>query len=173
MAKRISLREFQQDLSTRLAGTRNSQAKPGLLAILAGTEGWLVDLTDSGEILSVPPVAPVPLTCEWFRGLTNVRGNLFSVVDFPAFLGLPPVVSGGQSRLLLVGAGHGVNTALLVNRAIGLRNPDDFDPDPRFRDARPWVGGGLRDNQDRLWKRLSVRHLLTDARFLDASIPRQ
>jgi len=169
MAKRISLREFQQDLATRLAGTRNTEAKPALLAVLAGAEGWLLDLSDSGEILSVPPIAPVPLSREWFRGLTNVRGNLFSVVDFPAFLGLTPVVPSGESRLLLVGAKHGVNTALLVSRAIGLRNPDDFETDRRFKDDRPWVSGGLRDSQDRLWKRLAVRSLLADPRFLDAA----
>ncbi|WP_374511930.1 chemotaxis protein CheW [Niveibacterium sp.] len=169
MAKRISLREFQQDLSNRLAGTKNAPAKPALLAVLAGGEGWLVDLADTGEILAVPPIAPVPLTQDWFRGLANVRGNLFSVVDFPAFLGLSQVVTGSESRLLLVGARLGVNTALLVSRAIGLRNPDDFDVDPRFHDPRPWVAGGLRDSQDRLWKRLSVRQLLAEQRFLDAS----
>ncbi|MCX9155801.1 chemotaxis protein CheW [Niveibacterium sp. 24ML] len=169
MAKRISLREFQQDLSNRLAGTKNSTAKPALLAVLAGGEGWLVDLTDTGEILAVPPIAPVPLTHEWFRGLANVRGNLFSVVDFPAFIGLAPVVSSSESRLLLIGSRLGINTALLVSRAIGLRNPDDFEVDPRFQDPRPWVASGLRDSQDRLWKRLSVRHLLGDSRFLDAA----
>jgi len=168
MAKRISLREFQQDLSSRLAGTKNSNAKPALLAVLAGPEGWLLDLADSGEIMALPSVAPVPLAREWFRGLANVRGNLFSVVDFPSFLGLAPVVAGSEARLLLVGAKHGVNTALLVSRAIGLRNPDDFETDRRFRDDRPWVVGGLRDSQDRLWKRLSARALLADPRFLDA-----
>lgn len=169
MAKRISLREFQQDLTSRLARTKDSDAKPALLAVLAGTEGWLLDLADSGEILAVPPVAAVPLGRDWFRGLTNVRGNLFSVVDFPSFLGLAPVVIGSESRILLVGAKHGVNTALLVSRAIGLRNPDDFELDARFHDDRPWVSGGLRDSQDRLWKRLSVRQLLADPRFLDAA----
>lgn len=171
MAKRISLREFQQDLATRLAGTRDAPAKPALLAVLAGSEGWLVDLAESGEILAVPPIAPVPLAREWFRGLTNVRGNLYSVVDFPAYLGLASVVPGSEARLLLVGAKQGVNTALLVSRAAGLRNPDDFEVDRRFRDDRPWVAGGLRDRQDRLWKKLSARHLLADPRFLDAARP--
>ena len=44
-----------------------------------------------------------------------------------------------------------------------------FENDRRFRDDRPWVVGGLRDSQDRLWKRLSARALLADPRFLDAS----
>ena len=169
MAKRISLREFQQDLSTRLAATHKTEARLGWLAIQAGSEGWLIDLAESGEILSPPPLAAVPLCREWFRGLTNVRGNLFSVVDFPAFLGQAPVAASSEARLLLIGARHSINTALLVSRAIGLRNPDDFETDRRFRDDRPWVLGALRDSQDRLWKRLSARHLLVDPRFLDAA----
>lgn len=169
MAKRISLREFQQDLSARLAATRTSNAKSALLAVQVGPEGWLIDLAESGEILSPPPVAPVPLAREWFRGLTNVRGKLYSVVDFPAFLGLASVSSGSEARLLLIGAKHSINTALLVSRAIGLRNPDDFESDRRFRDDRPWVAAGLRDSQDRLWRHLSARHLLADPRFLDAA----
>lgn len=169
MAKRISLREFQQDLSTRLSATHRSEARLAWLAIQAGNENWLIDLADSGEILSPPPIATVPLSRDWFRGLTNVRGNLFSVVDFPAFLGQTPVTMSSEARLLLVGAKHGINTALLVSRAIGLRNPDDFEPDRRFHDERPWILGALRDSQDRQWRRLSARHLLADPRFLDAA----
>ncbi|MCL2657028.1 MAG: chemotaxis protein CheW [Betaproteobacteria bacterium] len=169
MAKKISLREFQKDLAERLAGMKDKQVNRAWLAVLAGPEGWLLELEESGEILSVPPIAPVPLSRRWFCGLTNVRGNLFSVVDFPQFLGLGPVVNGSESRLLLIGARHSINTALLVSRAIGLRSPDDFEVDRRFKDDRPWVGGGVRDSQDRLWKRLSVRNLLADPRFLDAA----
>ncbi len=169
MANRINLREFQQDLANRIAQTRESEGAPVLLAVVAGADGWLLDLSDSGEILSVPTIAPVPLARDWFRGLTNIRGDLFSVVDFAAFLGLAPVVTGSAARLLLVGVRHGVNTALLVSRALGLRNPEDFVSDRRFKDDRPWVTEGLRDSQGRLWKRLAVRNLLADPRFLDAA----
>ena len=62
-----------------------------------------VDLSDAGEVIPVPPITPVPLTRPWFKGATNIRGNLFSVVDFPAFLGGAAVALTEQSRLLLVG----------------------------------------------------------------------
>ena len=44
----------------------------------------------------MPATVPVPLTHSWFRGVANVRGNLYSVVDFSAFQGGEPI-----------GAGHG------------------------------------------------------------------
>jgi twitching motility protein PilI len=171
MAKRISLREFQQDLTRRLAEVGTSGKRSGLLAVTAGTDNWLVDLSDAGEIIAAPSIAEVPLTRNWFRGLANVRGNLFSVVDLAAYYsGEAPGPITSHSRMILVGVKHGMNTALLVSRALGLRNPDDFEADENFSDPRPWVSGALRDNQNRRWKRLVVRNLLADPRFLDAAM---
>lgn len=170
MAKRISLREFQQDLTKRLAEMSGANRRSALLAVTAGSENWLVDLSDAGEIIAAPALTEVPLTRAWFRGLANVRGNLFSVVDLAAFCGetLPPLTN--DSRMMLIGAKHGMHTALLVSRALGLRNPDDFEVDETFTDPRPWIGAAVRDHQNRLWKHLVVRPLLADSRFLDAAV---
>lgn len=170
MAKRISLREFQQDLTKRLADMSGANRRSALLAITAGNENWLVDLSDAGEIIAAPALTEVPLTRTWFRGLANVRGNLFSVVDLAAFCGepLPPLTN--DSRMMLIGAKHGLHTALLVSRALGLRNPDDFETDESFTDSRPWIGSAVRDHQNRLWKRLVIRPLLADPQFLDAGV---
>jgi CheY-like chemotaxis protein len=108
-------------------------------------------------------------TRTWFRGLANVRGNLYSVVDLASFCGESLSPMSNESRMMLIGTRHGLNTALLVTRALGLRNPDDFEVDESFTDTRPWVGHALRDHQNRLWKRLIVRPLLVDPRFMDAS----
>ena len=76
----------------------------------------------------------------------------------------------GDFLVLTHGASGNMNTALLVSRALGLRNPEDFDADDSIVDARPWVGGAVRDSQDRLWRKLTVRPLLADAHFLDATL---
>lgn len=169
MAKRLSLREFQEDLVRRFAEARSADRR-ALLGVRAGRENWLLDLTDSGEILPVPPLAPVPLTCDWFRGLANVRGTLFSVVDLSAFHQGSPVAPAGPARLLLIGLRHGVNCAVLVSRAAGLRSPDEFQPDDEPADERPWVQARLRDARDHLWLKLDVPRLLADRRFLQAGI---
>jgi len=170
MAKRLSLREFQEDLVRRFAEARTSDHR-ALLGVRAGRENWLINLTDTGEILPVPPLAPVPLTCDWFRGLANVRGTLFSVVDFSAFHQGSLIAPGGPTRLLLVGMRHGVNCALLVSRATGLRSPDDFQPeDGGGADERPWVQQRLRDARDHLWLMLDVPKLLAHRGFLQAGL---
>ena len=119
MAKRISLHEFQAGLARRLAGAQDNRAS-ALLAVQAGKRNWLVDLTEAGEILAVPPLAPVPLAQSWFRGLASVRGNLFGVVDFAAFHDDLPIAPVGHARLLQDAYGNAwtrLKVADLLNHA--------------------------------------------------------
>lgn len=169
MAKRISLHEFQAGLARRLAEAKDTRAS-ALLGIQAGSRNWLVDLSEAGEILSVPPLAPVPLAQNWFRGLANVRGNLFGVVDFAAFHGEAPIAPAGASRLLLVGVRHNLNCALLISRALGLRSVEDFEPVGQGADEdSPWIGDRVQDPHGTLWTRLKVADLLKHSSFLDAA----
>ena len=170
MSKRISLREFQERISQRLVEAHASDRR-GLLGVEAGKESWLLSLPEAGEILAPPALSNVPLTHDWFRGLVNVRGVLYSVVDLSLFHGGPPIaVPGVSPRLLLVGARLGVHSAILVSKVLGLRNEEDFEPDKTTEDHRPWVGSRLRDASDRLWLRLDVQRLLANSVFLDAGV---
>ncbi len=169
MAKRISLHEFQAGLARRLADARDTRAS-ALLAVQVGQRNWLIDLTEAGEILAVPPLATVPLAEPWFRGLASVRGNLFGVVDFAAFHGDAPIPPVGHARLLLIGVRHELNCAILVSRALGLRSIEDFEVASSATDPeRPWVGDVLHDSLGTPWTRLKVAELLNHPRFLDAA----
>ena len=169
MAKRISLHEFQAGLARRLADARDTRAS-ALLAVQVGQRNWLIDLTEAGEILAVPPLATVPLAEPWFRGLASVRGNLFGVVDFAFFHGDAPILPVGHARLLLIGVRHELNCAILVSRALGLRSIDDFEVASSATDPeRPWVGDVLHDSLGTPWTRLKVAELLNHPRFLDAA----
>lgn len=167
MAKRISLREFQQSLVERLTSARRGDAPRALLGVMAGREYWLLDLADSGEVVPLPPLTSVPLTQPWFNGIANIRGNLYSVVDFSAFQGGQPTATGSDSRLLLVGSRYGINSALLIGRTLGLRNPDELDAHLAVADPRPWVGAQYVDAQGRVWKKLQLRNLLAQPQFLN------
>ncbi len=167
MARRMSLREFQENLARRLAEAHTGERR-GLLGIQAGNENWLVKLSEAGEILFPPPLASVPLTRAWYRGLANVRGTLYGVIDFSSLHEGAPIAPAGHARLLLVGAKHGVHSALLVSRVLGLRSEEDFETDHGTPDARPWVGQRLRDMQDRPWLKLDIPQLLANNAFLDA-----
>lgn len=170
MAKKTSLRDFQAYLADRLTTAAQGKGGASWLGIQAGDEAWLVDLSDSGEIVQAPTVAGVPLTRPWFAGIANIRGNLFAVTDFSVFRGGVPTPHNANARLLLVGVKHGSNAALLVSRMLGLKNPEDFTaemPDPV---APEWAAMRYADHQGKIWHKLSVRDLLADQDFMNIGV---
>jgi len=169
MAKKGSLREFQAHLARRLAGV-SEQSAAGLLGVQSGADYWLLKLSDSGEIVPLTPLTGVPLTRSWFAGIANIRGNLYSVVDFAAFQGQELHPHNSSSRLLLIGTRYGSNAALLVTRLLGLRNIDDLTPAPADPAAAPWASAAYTDNEGRRWKMLDVRLLLDDERFMEIGV---
>ncbi len=170
MAKRISLREFQQGLVERLNTAQRGEAQRAVLGFQCGRDLWLLDLTDSAEIVPLPHLTAAPLTRRWFAGIANIRGSLYSVVDFSAFCGGESTSRVSEARLLLPHARLGTNSALLVTRALGLRNLDDLDPQPPLVDASPWVGANYTDTQGHTWKKLNLRALLAHPEFLDIGV---
>ena len=167
MAKRISLREFQESLTQRLSSAQRGEKARALLGIESGADHWLLELSDSGEVVPLPPLTTVPLTKPWFAGIANVRGTLYSVVDFSAFRGGDPTRRNANARLLLVGARHGSNSALLVDRTLGLRNLDDLEAAPTAAGGPAWAGERRTDAQGRNWTRVEIEALLEDPAFLD------
>jgi twitching motility protein PilI len=166
MAEKLSLRDYQRDLAERLKAAEKSHAS-SRLALQVGGEGWLIDLADAGEVIPVPPITAVPMTRSWFKGVTNIRGNLYSVVDFPAFLGGSAVTVGEQSRLLLVGERFRMASALLVDRSLGLRNPEQLKPlEGGAKGAMPWLKGEYSDEEGRAWKELDIAKLVQHPDFL-------
>src|SRR5882672_9531902 len=169
MAEKLSLRDYQRDLAERLRAAEGSRSA-SMLALQVGEEGWLVDLVDASEVIPVPPITTVPLTRAWFRGAANIRGNLFSVVDFPAFLGGAAATLTEQSRLLLLGERFRTGAALLVDRSLGLRNPAQLKPLPRSGGARaPWLKGEFQDPDGRAWKELDLSQLVQQQGFLNVA----
>jgi len=161
MSKRLNLREFQQNLIDRLQATDLSGERVSTMGVQIAGRNWLVDMVDVGEVLPLPKLTAVPFTKPWFRGMANVRGNLYGVVDMAAY-GRDGMTPGDDNnRILLVAGRHTFNAALLVDRVLGLR------------DARDWKQadglGGQREYYDErgmLWRKLDVPDLLKQAEFL-------
>ncbi len=170
MAKKISLREFQQGLVSRIANATQATVTSTRLGVQVGPENWLLDLTDASEIVALPSLTPAPLTQKWFCGVANVRGNLFSVVDFSAFQGFDQTPQNVESRLLLVSSRYMDNAALLVTRMLGLKNVDDLTALTGESSARPWVGVQYRDKNGTTWNQLDVKHLVEQEEFMRIGI---
>lgn len=167
MAVRTSLKDYQRSLAERLKSAEAGRAA-SMLAVQVDDEAWLVDLRDAGEVIPVPTITPVPLTRPWFKGLANIRGNLYSVLDFPAFLQRRPVVLGDQARLLLFGERFRLGAALLVDRSLGLRNVAQLER--RDGEPRAWARAQYADGEGRLWRELDLPQLAQHPDFLGVGV---
>jgi len=170
MAKRISLREFQQNLVHRLSeAAAATEAPSARLGVEVGGENWLLRLEEAGEVMPVPPIARVPLTRGWYRGLTNIRGNLYSVVDLAAFQGGADTTLTPDCRLILVAERFSMSAALLVGRMLGLRNINALEAQSDAA-PRPWVSGSYRDGDGQVWRELGMGGLVYHNDFLQAGL---
>jgi twitching motility protein PilI len=179
MATKVSLRQFQQDLAQRLSSAKTEPVSAARLGVQCGASFWLIALEDAGEIVPVPELLPVPLSKPWYLGLANIRGSLYSVVDFSAFAGGEPTARSADSRLVLAGPRFGINSALLVSRMLGLRNARDLQPvadEPQPTAVAAWSGRAWRESAaggaaaGRVWRELKFEHLIESADFLNVGL---
>src|SRR5690349_7974381 len=161
-AARLDLRSFQRELATRLASKTVAQVESSRLGIACGDRRFLIRLGEAGEVIALPPIVPVPLTKSWFLGLANIRGNLYSVIDFPAFLGDAKVVPGNLARLVLLSSRGGESAGIVVERVLGLRNLAQFTPDALDETAPPWQVARWRDADGVAWREIDLGMLARD-----------
>lgn len=164
MGATTSLRDYQRTLSARLVNPDAAQSA-SKLGVQVGSTRWLIDLADTAEVLPAPALAQVPLTRNWFLGVTSVRGNLYSVVDFRGFTEGVETVRSEHSRLLLLADQYRIFSALLVDRVLGLYRDDQLQP-AGGDDASPWADARLIDEQSRPWLHLGVGRLVAHPDFL-------
>lgn len=165
MAKKFNLREFQTALSQQLQAAASRDNTGSRLGFRVGEANWLVSLTDTEEVLPVPPIVKVPGAKRWFRGVTNIRGNLYAVSDFSDFMGQGVTPDHADCRLLIPHHDFGVNAALLVRSTLGLKNINRYEA--REGGAPyPWAARQYTDEAGNAWCDMDFAQLLGNAEFL-------
>jgi twitching motility protein PilI len=170
MARKTSLREFQMSVANRLRDLASRKTAPSKLGFQVGGENWIVNLVDVSEVIPVPQIMQVPLTRNWFRGVANVRGNLYSIADFAGFQTGELTSQGTERRVILLSDRRIAGSGLLIGRMLGLRNPEQLTREPDPADKPAWVSGLFRDPAGTLWKELDVLALAEDVRFLEVGV---
>lgn len=169
MSKRVSLKQFQQDLSDRLQIATSQSSANSRLAVRIAEQNWLVDLSHISEVITPSTIAPVPLTQPWFLGVTNIRGKLFSVVDLANFKGANATTRNAENRLLIVHPQFTSNSALLVEQALGLRNIDKMQLQTNVSLPALATQSHI-DDDGKIWLSLDVEALVTSNEFLTVSL---
>ena len=175
MANREALRELQARLASRLQAARAEGMSVAWLAVRAGACNYLFPLGQSGEIVPLTQLQPVPYSLDWFRGVVNIRGGLFGVVDLAGFI----AVSGGVARqepavaepsVVTLNALLEVNCALQIDTLSGLRGPDAFvSSKPAPADAPAYFGNQFFDATGEQWQEINLRTLSQTPQSLSIS----
>jgi twitching motility protein PilI len=168
-ARRARMRDFQAHLVDRMHAARSgADAHVNQLAVVIGGRRFLLDLTQAGEITTVGAITRVPLTADWFLGLSNLRGNLISVVDLARFQGQDATVIEKDCRVVAFAPALGFNCGLLVSRVLGLRSSADMTLKnlAPAADNPAWLTRQYVDQDAQDWAELDLSLITQDSRFL-------
>lgn len=174
LARRSRLREFQAQLAQRVQAAKNgTQSNSNQLGVMLADTHCLFDLQQISEVMPVRAITRVPLTQDWYLGLSSVRGNLVGVIDFSRFLGYAGTQMDAECRIIVLSRALSLHGGLLVPRVLGLRNPQQMTPAPEHDRVASELSHRAtqryRDDQSRLWMQIDLAALVQDPRFLQIS----
>ena len=149
--------DWQRPAAQAIRGERH------VLFDIAGTR-FAVPISQVREVIRPPAVTPVPGTPGWLVGLTNVRGDVVSVVDLPGFLQLDDRPASTRRGLLIAHTADGeLVVGLLVDEVASIRRlPTDgpaLPPASEGDRVTPFLAG-VCEHQQRLIPRLDLERLL-------------
>ncbi len=170
--RRTRLREFQAQLVERMQTARSGEdTRVNQLGVMIGGSRCLLNLQAAGEIVSVGTITGVPLTQPWFLGLTNIRGNLISVIDFAQFQGHAPTPIDKDSRIVAFSPSLSFNSGLLVSRVLGLHNVAEMEQQSDVQNEfAPWAGKRYLDRESQVWTELDLSLVIQNPQFLHVGL---
>lgn len=94
-----------------------------LVAFQLGETTYGMPMHHVTEIQRVPAITHLPHLPDWVLGVTNLRGNIVSIVDLRMLLGLEPTdpVIGSRRLVVIQSLVDEIDTSLIVDRVIGIR----------------------------------------------------
>ena len=158
--------------------------QPGKGSELAGTGEWAGVVFRIGEsrltcgidrvheFIPPPPVTRVPGSKNWILGLSNVRGDLVTVVDLACYF------TGHRSNMtartrLLSATLRGRPVGLMVDEVFGQRNfpqeeADESDPDINDESLEGFISRQFRAGKE-TWQELDLDVLFNTPEFLNGA----
>lgn len=111
------------------SNTREEEERSRLVTFVLGDELYGVDIHDVSEVVRLGDVTKIPRAPGLVAGVTNLRGEIMSVLDIHNLLGLKSGKVTGESRLIITEI-DGEKVGILVDgigEALDV-NPSDIQP---------------------------------------------
>ena len=120
----LAARIARETLGSPAEGSVKDEPSPGLKHVLFVLDDtpYAVPMQNVLELQRLPKITPLPSVPAWLRGVTNLRGEVLSIVDLRSLLGLPEVAHSVSQRLIVVrSTQEEIATGWIVDRVIGIR----------------------------------------------------
>jgi purine-binding chemotaxis protein CheW len=112
----VNLDAFLAEISARLVTAGNitlpqqqdpQQSQERIQIIIFDLESthYAVEVSHVGEVVRSPEITPVPGLPAWVLGVTNLHGDVVSVVDLPLFLSIRGNAANPAAYMIVVNAG--------------------------------------------------------------------
>jgi twitching motility protein PilI len=121
------LTDYENRSLSHVAGLPEQIEAPGLwrgIGFRLGSRHLAAGFGEVVEIITLPPLTPVPGSESWLLGVANIRSNLLPVVDLKLFMEGERTVQHATTRALVVKQAGG-NVAVLIDELYGQRNFTD------------------------------------------------
>ncbi len=122
------------------------------LAFRLAADLYAVSIERIGEILRIPPLAPVPRAPAHVMGIVGVRGRVLTVLDVRERLGLQRQPVTRHARILVLPVGNGESVGMYVDEVLQVFRIAETQIEPAARglggDVGEHVVGIVRLRQD-------------------------
>ena len=156
---RETLGSFTQTLTPKTA----SVGVKHVLFTLHDTR-YAVPMSNVLELQRLPRMTSLPFVPEWLRGVTNLRGDVLSIVDLRVLLGIPAIEPNASQRLIVVRSTiEDIATGWIVDEVVGMRRlaTEDMQPASTLATgASARFLSGFVDCEDQLIAVLEVNRVL-------------
>ena len=141
------------------------------LAFNVGKHQYLIPITDLEEVVAISSYTSLPCAPAFLKGITNVRGNLITMLDLHEFIFASKSSAPFRTRRALLVKQKANYFGLIVDSIIGMKSfhddngvqevPEEFDSD--FLDYI----SAFHMSGEAWYAMLSINNILTDHRFTE------
>ncbi|MGD9948995.1 MAG: chemotaxis protein CheW [Desulfobulbus sp.] len=116
---------LQWDLEqTRANAHRSIRKRTPFISFFLGNDELALDIGSILELGELPPVTRLPNLPTWIRGITQIRGEVLSVVDFVTLFDIPHRNQSRVKKPYLLFAYHDFKCCLIVDKITGVVHID-------------------------------------------------
>ena len=161
--------EHQGGLVQQVADAKFSHG----LAFNLGVHQYIVSIVDIDEVIAISNYTSIPRSQKWLKGISNIRGNLVTLLDLHNIIFDAPSQADSQSKRALLVKQDSNYFGLVIDSIIGMKSyqsdkasdqvPNSFDPDYIAHISAFYQSG------EEWYAALSIPNLLQDERFRQLS----